>query len=524
MEPKAIGPFLGMNNRLPAQSLSVQDKGYYMADAVNIDFTNDGWFRRRKGRAVVQAMTGAHSLFKNLIVRDSILYTYSTGPYAETLFKVLTSNARVSYHEHNGSIYYSNGTDSGRIEAGVWYPWALPTPDAPAVSAIGGTLVKGRYLTGVSYYNATTGEEGGLSSLSVSELASDGAIRVTLPAATTGATHVRLYVSQLNGTAVGRCGQYATGTATADITSLTTTGSGSDTSIEPLPAGTRLFWHMGRLCSVSGKRVYYSEPFRPGYCKPTNYLDFEANVCVAIANQMGVYIVADKTRWFPNDFEAKDGVVLDQLPYGAIPGTEFEYEDAKKVGWMGAYGFVVGDEQGQVAEPMKEAVNATLPASGVSTLFDEDGFRRVLSCGYCMNLETGAVSRYTNCDFTSSYGDKATLADGLYSLAGAKDGATDIAAVADLGRHDFGSAELKRLPNLYIGGAADSPMKLTVQTNEASYDYAARSCNGGLAMQRFDTGKGLRATWYNLTLTNQLSSDFSIASVIAMMGATSRRV
>ena len=58
MKPKAIGPFLGMNNRLPAQSLSVQDKGYYMADAVNIDFTNDGWFRRRKGAHAVQAMTG----------------------------------------------------------------------------------------------------------------------------------------------------------------------------------------------------------------------------------------------------------------------------------------------------------------------------------------------------------------------------------------------------------------------------------------------------------------------------------
>lgn len=525
MKPKALGPFLGMNNRLPAQSLFVNDKGYFMSDAVNIDFTNDGWFKRRKGRSVVQAMTGAHSMFKNLIVRASTLYTFSTGPYAETLFKVLTSDARVSYLEHNGSIYYSNGTDSGRIESGTWYPWAMQTPSAPAVAQIAGTLNKGRYLVGVSYYNSATGEEGGLSPLSVSELSADNsAIRVTLPGASTGATHVRLYVSQLNGTAVGRYGQYATGTASADITSLTTTGTGSDTSIEPLPAGTRLFWHMGRLCSVSGKRVYYSEPFRPGYMKPTNYIDFEANVSVAIANQMGTYIVADKTRWFPNDFEAKDGVVLDQLPYGAIPGTEFEYEDAKKVGWMGAYGFVVGDEQGQVAEPMKEAVNATLPASGVSTLFDEDGFRRVLSCGYCMNLETGAVSRYTNCDFTSSYGDKATLADGLYSLAGAKDGATDIAAVADLGRHDFGSAELKRLPNLYIGGAADSPMKLTVQTNEAAYDYAARSCNGGLAMQRFDTGKGLRATWYNLTLTNQLSSDFSIASVIAMMGATSRRV
>lgn len=524
MKPKALGPFLGMNNRLPQQSLYVQDKGYFMADAVNIDFTNDGWFRRRKGRTLVQAMTGAHSLFKNLVARASTLYTYTTGPYAETLLKVLASNDRISYHEHNGSIYYSNGTDSGRIEAGVWYPWALPTPSAPSVSAIAGTLTKGRYLVGASYYNATTGEEGGVSTLSVSELASDGAIRVTLPAATTGATHVRLYVSQLNGTAVGRYGQYATGTATADITSMATTGTGSDASIEPLPAGTRLFWHMGRLCSVTGKRIYYSEPFRPGYMKPTNYIDFEANVSVAIGNQMGAYVVADKTRWFPNDFEAKEGVVLDQLPYGAIPGTEFEFKEAKKVGWMGAYGFVVGDEQGQVSEPMKGEVNATLPASGVSTLFDEDGFRRVASCGYCMNIETGAVSRYTNCDFTSAYGGLATLADGLYSLAGAKDGSTDIAATADLGRHSLGSDQLKRLPNLYIGGSADSPMKLTVQTNEASYDYTARNCNDGIAMQRFDTGKGLRATWYNLSLTNQLSSDFSIASVLVMVGATSRRV
>ena len=38
---------------------------------------------------------------------------------------------------------------------------------------------------------------------------------MTLPAATTGGdTRSPRQVSQLNGTAVGRCGQYATGTAT----------------------------------------------------------------------------------------------------------------------------------------------------------------------------------------------------------------------------------------------------------------------------------------------------------------------
>ena len=79
---------------------------------------------------------------------------------------------------------------------------------------------------------------------------------------------------------------------------------------------------------------------------------------------------------------------------------------------------------------------------------------------------------------------------------------TDIAAVADLGRHDFGSTELKRFAEPLHRRLGRLPMKLTVQTNEATYDYAARSCNDGLATQRFDLGKGLRATWYNLTLTD----------------------
>lgn len=524
MKTKQIGPFIGMNNRLPGNSLKTEN-GYFMSRAINIDFDNDGWFRRRRGRAIIQAMTGAHSLFRNLIVRASTMYTYTTGPYAETLLKVLSSDARVSYYEHNGSIYYSNGTDSGRIAGGSRYPWALPTPAAPGVSQIAGALNKGRYLVGVSYFNSATGEEGGLSSLSVAELSADNsAIRATLPGATDGATHVRLYVSQLNGTVVGRVGQYAIGTATADINTMTTTGTGSDTSLEPLPAGTRIFWHMGRLCSVVGNRVYFSEPFRPGYCRPTSYLEFETNVSVAVANQMGTYIVADKTRWFPSDFAAKDGVVLDPLPYGAIPGTEFEFDDAAKVGWMGEYGFVIGDIQGNVTEASKAAVDVSLPASGVSILFDEQGCRRVLSCGYCMNLESSAVSQYTNCNFTSAYGDLATMADGMYTMTGTKDGAADIDAVADFGLLDFGTQERKLLLNLYLGAISDERMILTVSVGENSYKYEARRCDDSLEIQRFDTGRGLRATWFGLALSNKLSSDFSVSSVDALVAPTNRRI
>lgn len=521
--------FLGMNNRLPANALRTKE-GSFVVSAENVDFDGAGHARRRDGFTLTQAMTNGHSFWSNgtrhYLVRASVLYTVVLAPYSETLLKTLTADTPVWYVEHDDNVYYSNGTDSGRIAAGdVWYPWGMETPDAPSCADITGTLDAGTYQVAVSYYNNVTYEESGLSASTAHTLAAAGAIRVTLPSATAGATHIRIYVTKLNGGTVGLHGAVTTGTATYDITSTATTLTGDPVFVDPLPPCTQLFVHMGCLCGVSGKMVYYSEPYRLGYYRPVKgYIPFEEDVSVAVANKYGVFIAADKTRYFSGTLAAPDEV-KDVLPYGAVPASSFILPHNSKVGWMGAKGFVLGTPNGEVEAVMTETVDVALPSTASPAYVNEtDGFRRVVCAGYCINVDTLAVSTYTNYDFTSMSGGYGTKAAGLYQLTGSKDHLTDILGITVLGVIDSETSVLKHMINAYFGVASEDLMQLQVETEDGVYDYPARAYSEDLKIQRVDIGKGLRSNWFTLSVYNVNGAFFELVSTMFKSADTSRRI
>lgn len=532
MKTQPVGPFLGINNRRADFSLRVKDQGDYVRDAVNVDLDNRGFFRRRQGITLIQAMTGAHSVFefgeRRYLVHDSVLYRWTVAPFSTTLVAVLTSNDRMSYAVHNGDVYYSNGTDSGRIAVDeTRYPWAMASPAQPAITDVGGALPIGWYQVGVTYLNSATGEESGHNGTANIELTAPGGIQVTLPGASSGATHVRVYVSQTNGSVPGLIAECAIGTATYDITSLDGVSATLILKpVQPLPAGSRVFVYNGRLCSVTPAGVlYYSEPYRFGYAMPENSIKFEAPITVAVANQFGVYLCADKTRWIPGDINAPAEQIKDVLPYGAVAGTEFEFPDNSKVGWFGARGVVFADSQGQVEPVMSDNVDQTPPASGVSAVLSDHGFWRVVSCDWAVNLKTGAATRYSGVDLTSASGAYATRADGVYELAGADDAGVAIQSTIALGKLSFDDEHHKQLPATYLGVASEDKMQLWVQIPAgASYTYEARSNSDELAIHRVDPGRGLRANWYDLTLRNLNGCDFTLASVSFAAVATTRRI
>ncbi|MBP9803325.1 MAG: hypothetical protein KBE22_00270, partial [Candidatus Accumulibacter sp.] len=144
MKPHALGPFLGINNRLPDFALHVPKTGDYLADAVDVDVDNAGKLRTRRGALTeVEAMADAHSLHMisdtaGYLVRGGDLYAVALPECVETLVKELASNATMSYAGMAGDLYYSNGTDSGRLVGATSYPIGLPTPAAPALLPISG--------------------------------------------------------------------------------------------------------------------------------------------------------------------------------------------------------------------------------------------------------------------------------------------------------------------------------------------------------------------------------------------------
>ena len=528
-----LSNFLGISNRRPDHEMRIktnQIQGDYLRGAVNVEINNVGELERRKIPVLVQALTGPHSLFmldetNGLLVIDSILYAITLPSYTQTLLKVLTSNAAMSYVKQGADTYYSNGTDSGRINGGAAYPIALPTPTAPALSSISGNLLAGYYQVSVSYARYSGGttaayllEEGGLSDKTQIERTTTGGIRVTLPSTTSGATHINVYLTAANGEVPQLAAVVSAGTATVDLVALAEGQEAASRRDDPLPAG-RLFMSNGRLCSVKGNMLYIGHPYRPGYYDAlAGFVPFAADISVALDAQAGIFVAADITRWIPNE-----GPVADVLPYGAVPGTEFSYPDKSIYGWFGAKGIVLAQTSGEVDAVMSDNIELTAPASGFSTIFEDGEFRKVVSCGWCMNLANKAVTRYEDWGFTSFSGDYGTMSDGIYALEAG--GAVEWSV--DFGKVDLGSDALKHLPNAYLGVQSDDLMQLRVQAPGrygGDYTYLARGISEDLSMQRIDIGKGLRATWFELSLSGQNGADFSLASIDFPAATTKRRI
>lgn len=530
MKTQKLGPFLGIDNRLPDFALRLntrQISGNYLRRAENVDIDNSGNLRRRESELLIQAMTDAHSLHMTSattghLVRGSVLYAVALPDYAETFAKTLSTNAAMIWLPVGDDLYFSNGTDAGRITGGVFYPLGLPTPTAPVCSAIGGGLFAGAYQVAVSYCNSVTGEEGGISATKRTVLATDGGLRVTLPAATTGATHANVYLSMVNGSVPMLAATVALGTATIDFAAQPDPGIDSHGRHEaPLPAGT-LFISNGRLCSFSGSAVYVGLPFRPGYYLPAEgYIPLPAPVTIAIENQGGTFIAADQTYWVPGDLGNVEGALSTVLPYGAVPGTAFRHPNETTVGWFGADGFVIGTPAGEVKAVTADNIDLTAPATGCATVRATNGYQRVLACGWCLNLERGAATQYTGFDFTSISGEYGTKADGVYALIGGG----DVPWLVHLGKLDFDDEHKKRMPAIYLGAASAEPLSVRIQTEEGDdYTYEARSCSDTLQMHRVDPGKGLRSNWFELSLLSETGGDFTLASVSFAPVASGRRI
>jgi hypothetical protein len=561
----------GINNSARSHALPHGTKdspGWACADALNIDFTDEGHALSRQGYSYTTAMDNGHSLVtlgdKTLVCQNGELGVITAlDSLTITTLRTGLPTLPISYAELGGEIWWSNGTQSGRCNAdNTDSPWCVPTPaNIPSVSSGAGTMPPGKYRVAITHVMAS-GEESAASAIYSYTLASTGSLAITLPTAASGTNYFRIYATIADGTILQHYSDVPAASPSATVTAAPAGITiGNRAFLLPLPAGDILAFHNGRLLSASGNTLSYSVPYDFGLYDPVHgRITLTGSIKIVAPCEGGVFIVADKTYFYAGN-DIAESVVSEILPYSGIKGTMFRHPNQKSVGWMGDNGFTIGHADGSVKLPQQD--HGFIPpraATGSTWVRVRDGmihlvcsldssalYNKEVSSDFTtarvrydddgttvvMNLANGATSRYSNWFFNSSariFGDEYGVDSvGLRKLEGTTDDGTAILSVLDCGNVGFDSMQIKAPEVIYVAGKSSAPMVVDVILPDGTiYSYPARSYSDDKpAVQRHDGMKGLmnlRRNWFTLVLRNDEGSTFDISGVAALVSMSKRKI
>lgn len=152
-----------------------------------------------------------------------------------------------------------------------------------------------------------------------------------------------------------------------------------------------------------------------------------------------------------------------------------------------------------LAEIVYQALISTMSAGDVASL-QRDGMSV-----WALNMDVMGSTRYEGFDFNSfmtidgqTYGVNAT---GIHRLEGSTDDGAPIPAAVDFGSLSFGTNSRKALPYVYVGMSSTGKTVLKVESDGQTYYYTARDSTELMKSHRFELGRGLRSTFYGLSLT-----------------------
>ena len=163
----------------------------------------------------------------------------------------------------------------------------------------------------------------------------------------------------------------------------------------PMPAGSIVRVHNGRLLTADRNGLYYSEPYAPTWHNPLRGYIPLPGITLVEPMQAGIYITtADRTYWLAGADIAGDAALVDLLPYGAAAGSSTRINNALDVAWYSQRGIVIGSRDGQVKN-MQEDTTATEKASRAAMLYrEQDGMRQLVSSLFGAEATVAAASTY----------------------------------------------------------------------------------------------------------------------------------
>ncbi len=571
-KPVKLGPWTkGINNTAPSHALPIGSKdspGWACADALNVDFTDQGFAVRRAGYSQTQPMDACHSLAtagnKTFVCQNGSLGVITEiNPLSITALRTGLSTDKISYASLGSDVWWSNGTESGRCDANnTDSPWAVPTPDNIVLVVSGaGTMFAGKYRVAITHV-MTTGEESAASAIYEIDLASAGSLVVTLPAAKAGTDYFRTYCSAADGAVLQHYSDVASNAATVNITATAAGISLDDRAfLVPLPAGDILAFHNGRLISAKGREIYYSKPYNYGLCDPLeNRMTLPADVSIVAPCEGGVFICTTDKSYFYAGNDIAESVVSEKLPAGAVKGTVFAHPDGKSVGWLGEDGFIIGGPDGSIATPQRDkgsippradsghtwvrTINGEthlICSFGGSASYDTEvspDFAAALlrysndNSAICMNLSNGATSRYSNWSFTGTakIGDEYYGADaiGLRLLEGDTDETEQILSLVDVGNIGMADMQICSPEFIYVSGSSSAPLVIDIHLpNGEIFSYPARHFSDIIKVQRHDGFKGLmnkRQSRFVVVIRNDEGCSMKVADTKVLLAVSKRLI
>lgn len=357
--------FAGLRNDVQSERMEAGD--LMTADNVNIDAS--GQLSRRDGRTL--ALAGDyHSLWAAgdlcLMVGGTTLYRVQPGYTTTALRTGLTAGAKMAYQAINERVYYSNGRESGVIEAGASRSWGLAIPaHQGTATATAGSLPAGTYQWAVTYLR-DDGQESGTGLAGVITLTEDGGIALSnLPVSDDpGATLLKvLYLTECNGSVLYEAATLDADAATHTITDAVGGANPLPTQhLSPPPAGQVLAYYRGRAFIAAGHVLYYSEPHAYELFDLRHYVELPGPITILAPIETqeggGIFIAAGKQTGFIGGTSPEDMTYTPLAEYGALLGT-LTYVEGTLFGdgalgakmlpmWTSTNGICVGTSDGQL--------------------------------------------------------------------------------------------------------------------------------------------------------------------------------
>ncbi len=538
-------------------------------DALNVDFTDKGTAVTRLGYSQTVAIDNGHSLKtlggKTLIGMGTELHVITAmSPLSTTALRTGLDVAPISYDERGGEVWWSNGVQSGRCNAdNTDHPWVPPAPgNLVTVYAGAGTLPAGAYRVAITHAMAD-GEESVASDIEEIILTSEGSIVLTLPTATPGTDTFNVYCTVANGKVLQK---YSTVSAATGSVNIVAAPQGRQLAerafLRPLPPGTAICFHGGRLLSLYGEVLSYSKPYDYGVYDPAqDYIILGTGGSILASVVSGVFVAADRT-WFYSGTDIATAEPMEVLDYGAVAGTEFNppLKTNPTAGWFSHKGVVVGSNDGVIKLRQRiKGFIAPLAARGASWVRQRNGQVHVVvsldstasydskisedfvvaldrysddSTTVCMELADGATSRYSNWYFNSYAafgGDEYGLdAEGLRLLEGSTDEGEEISAAIYLGFIGYDTPQIKSPEGVYVRGKSSDILVVdVVLPTDDVYSYPANRYSETMAVVRHAPMKGLlsqRQQGFSTIVRNQNGCSFELASVEVSFIVSSRRI